>query len=169
MSSISVRQPDAVMRAVFRAPIWLYDAGFGWLLRERFLCLTHVGRKSGRRYRTVLEVVGTNPTAGEFMVIAGFGPSSDWYRNIAANPACEVIVGRRRFTPHHRVLDEAEAVGVIADYERRNRWILPLVRFLLSKLVGWRYDGSQEARERLVRQLPVVAFRPPTEPGGVDQ
>ncbi|HTQ22753.1 nitroreductase family deazaflavin-dependent oxidoreductase [Mycobacterium sp.] len=169
MSSLSVRQPGAVMRAVFRAPIRLYEAGLGRLLRERFLCLTHVGRKSGRQYRTVLEVVGTNPTAGEFMVIAGFGPSSDWYRNIAANPACEVVVGRHRFVPRHRVLDEAEAVEVIADYERRNRWILPLVRFLLSELVGWRYDGSQEARERLVCQLPVVAFRPRTEPGGVDQ
>jgi deazaflavin-dependent oxidoreductase (nitroreductase family) len=167
MSSISVRQPGAVMRAVFRVPIRLYDAGLGWLLRERFLCLTHVGRKSGRRYRTVLEVVGTNPTTGEFTVIAGFGPLSDWYRNIAANPACEVVVGRHRFTPHHRVLDEAEALGVIADYERGNHWILPLVRLLLNKLIGWRYDGSQEARERLVRQLPVVAFRPRTEPGGV--
>ena len=169
MSSIRVRQPDAVMRAVFRAPIQLYDAGFGWLLGERFLCLTHVGRKSGRQYRTVLEVVGTNPTAGEFMVIAGFGPSSDWYRNIAANPACEVVAGRHRFMPQDRVLDEAEAVAVIADYERRNRWIQPIMRFLLSRLLGWRYDGSQEARERLVRQLPVVAFRPRTEPGGVDQ
>jgi deazaflavin-dependent oxidoreductase (nitroreductase family) len=169
MSSVSVSRPGAVLRAVFRAPIGLYDAGFGWLLGERFLCLTHVGRKSGRQYRTVLEVVGTKPTADEFLVIAGFGTSSDWYRNIAANPACEVVVGRHRFMPQDRVLDEAEAVAVIADYERRNRWILPLVRFLLSKLIGWRYDGSQEARERLVRQLPVVAFRPRTEPGGGDQ
>ena len=169
MSSIGVSHPGPVTQAVFRAPIRLYEAGLGWLLRERFLCLTHIGRKSGRRYRTVLEVVGTNPTAGEFMVIVGFGPSSNWYRNIAANPACEVIVGRHRFTPHHRVLDEAEAVEVIADYERSNHWIFPLIRFLLSRLVGWRYDGSQEARERLVRQLPVVAFRPRTGPGGVDQ
>jgi hypothetical protein len=76
MSSMSVRQPGALMRAVFRAPIQLYEANLGWLLGERFLCLTHVGRKSGRQYRTALEVVGTNPTAGEFMVIAGFGPSS---------------------------------------------------------------------------------------------
>jgi deazaflavin-dependent oxidoreductase (nitroreductase family) len=169
MTSIRVSQPSAVMRAVFRAPIRLYDAGFGWLLSERLLCVTHVGRKSGRQYRTVLEVVGTKPTAGEFMVIAGFGPSSDWYRNIAAHPACEVVVGRHRFAPQHRVLVEAEAVQVIADYERRNRWIRPIVRFLLSRLLGWRYDGSQEARERLVHQLPVVAFRPRTEPGDADQ
>jgi len=165
MSSTSVSHPGPVLRAVFRAPVRLYDAGFGWLLTERLLCLTHVGRRSGRKYRTVLEVVGTNPTAGEFMVIAGFGPSSDWYRNIAASPACEVVVGRHRFVPQHRVLDEAEAVQVIADYEWRNRWIRPIVRLLLGRLLGWRYDGSQQARERLVRQLPVVAFRPRTECG----
>ncbi len=163
MSSTSVQQPGAVMRSVFRAPIRLYNNGFGWILGRRLLCLTHVGRKSGRRYRTVLEVVGNSPTTGEFMVIAGFGPSSDWYRNIAANPACEVIVGRHRFIPQHRILDEPQAVEVIADYERRNRWILPIVHVLLSKLVGWRYDGSQQARERLAHQLPVVAFRPRIE------
>ena len=48
--------PGPVMRAVFGAPARLYDAGLGWLLGERFLCLTHVGRRSGHRYRTVLEV-----------------------------------------------------------------------------------------------------------------
>lgn len=165
MSAIGMGQPGPVLRAVFRAPIPLYDAGFGWLLRERFLCLTHIGRKSGRHYRTVLEVVGTNPAQCEFMVIAGFGPSSDWYRNIEANPASEVVVGRHRFVPQYRALDEAEAVQVMADYEWRNRWIRPIVRFLLSKLLGWRYDGSQEARERLVHQLPLVAFRHENEPG----
>ena len=108
----------------------------------------------------MLEVVGTKPTAGEFVVLAGFGSSSDWYRNITAHPAAEAIVGRHRFVPQHRVLEEAEAVEVFADYERRNRWIRPIVHILLSRLVGWRYDGSQEARQRLVGQLPMVAFRP---------
>jgi deazaflavin-dependent oxidoreductase (nitroreductase family) len=163
MTSISASRPGTVMQAAFRSPIRLYDAGLGWLLCERFLCLTHIGRKTGRHYRTVLEVVGTNPTANEHFVLAGFGPSSDWYRNIDANPARQIIVGRKHFSPQHRVLDEAEAVVVIADYERRNRWMLRIVHFLLTSLLGWRYDGSHEARARLVRQLPVVAFRPRTE------
>jgi hypothetical protein len=52
-----------------------------------------------------------------------------------------------------------EAVGVLADYERRNRIAVPLVRAVLSKLAGFRHDGSDAAQRRLVRTLPLVAFR----------
>ncbi|MDQ2884110.1 MAG: nitroreductase family deazaflavin-dependent oxidoreductase [Actinomycetota bacterium] len=45
-----------------------------------------------------------DPAAGEVFVIAGLGPSCDWYRNLQANPAIEVVVGRRRFEPAHRLL-----------------------------------------------------------------
>jgi hypothetical protein len=48
----------------------------------------------------------------------------------------------------------------MAGYEQRNRLAAPLVRMVLSRLVGWRYDGSDAARHRLVRELPLVAFRP---------
>jgi hypothetical protein len=106
----------------------------------------------------VLEVIGSS--GGEVFAIAGLGPTSDWYRNIQANAPAEVAVGRRRFRPACRWPDEAEATAVIADYEHRNRAIKPLVRALLTRLLGWRYDGSPTARERLVRQLPVVAFCP---------
>lgn len=157
--------PGPVIRLLLRAPARLYDHDLGWLLGKRFLCLTHVGRKSGRRYRTVLEVIGTKPAAGEVMVIAGMGPSADWYRNIQANPAIEVVVGRSRFAPIHRVLDETEAAAVVQEYEQSNRWVLPVIRTVLSKLLGWRYDGSETGRIHLIRSLPIVAFRPRREPG----
>lgn len=150
--------PGRLARAFFRAPTWLYDRGLGWLLTGRLLCLTHVGRKSGRHYKTVLEVVGR--CGDEVYVVAGFGSSSDWYRNIQTNPPVEVVSGRRRFTPAWRQLGAVEAASVIADYERRNMLITPLVRIGLSRLVGWRYDGTSGARDRLVGQLPLLGFRP---------
>lgn len=56
--------------------------------------------------------------------------------------------------------DEAlDASAVLAHYERHNRLVTPVIRRVLSWLVGWRYDGS-DARQRLARELPVVAFRP---------
>ena len=147
---------------LLRGPALLYEWNVGWLLDRRFLLLTHVGRRSGRQYRTVLEVIGTVPESGEVIVVAGFGRSADWYRNVQAASAIEVVVGRDRFAPVHRELDEAEAIAVLADYERRNRWVAPVVRRVLSWLVGWDYNGSDDARRRLVRQLPGVAFRPAT-------
>lgn len=154
------RRPGPMLRRVLRAPATLERWHLGWLLGRRFLVLTHVGRRSGRRHRTVLEVVGTDPATGEVMVMAGFGRASDWYRNLQVQEAIEVAVGRRRFRPVHRELGEQAAASVLAEYERRNRWMSPVVHRVLSALVGWPYDGSEEARRRLVRELPVVAFRP---------
>ncbi|ULP35522.1 nitroreductase family deazaflavin-dependent oxidoreductase [Mycolicibacterium rufum] len=151
-----------IMKVVFRAPTWLYDNGFGWALGQRFLCLTHRGRTSRRRYRTVLEVIGRDPAADEYLVIAGFGRTADWYRNIEANPEAGVTVGRHHFAARHRVLTESEAESAVAAYERAHRAITPVIRRVLSRLLGWRYDGSEAARRRLAAELPVVALRPLT-------
>jgi hypothetical protein len=98
-------------------------------------------------------------------VIAGLGRTADWYRNVLAHPAAEVAAGRSRFRPSHRELDQQQAATVLAEYERRNRWITPVVRRMLSWLVGWRYDGSDVARRRVVRDLPVLEFRPANDHG----
>jgi deazaflavin-dependent oxidoreductase (nitroreductase family) len=152
-------------RRLLHLPALLYRWNVGWLLGRRFLLLTHVGRRSGHRYQTVLEVIGIDPASGEVVVIAALGSSADWYRNVQAHPATEVAIGRHRFRSVHRVLDEREATAVLADYERRNRWVTPVIRRVLSALVGWGYDGSDDARRRLVRDLPLVAFRPAGGPG----
>jgi deazaflavin-dependent oxidoreductase (nitroreductase family) len=155
---------SAVFRRLLRAPALLYRWRLGWLLGERFLLLTHVGRRSGRHYRTPLEIVGRGSGADEVVVLAGLGDDADWLRNIRVRPAVELQVGRRRFVPVHRELDEREADAVLAEYERRHRWIAPVVRAVLSRLVGWRYDGTPDARRRLVRELPLIAFGPNTDP-----
>jgi len=160
---MNTHRPGRVARMFLRAPARLYDWRCGWLLGHRFLRLTHVGRNSGRRYQTILEVIGTGPAVNEFLVVAGLGRAADWYRNLRATPPVEVAIGRSRFRPVHRILNVEEAVAALTDYERRNRWITPVIRRMLSWLLGWRYDGSGPARQRLVRELPIVAFRPAHE------
>jgi hypothetical protein len=44
-------------------------------------------------------------------------------------------------------------------YERNLGWLLGQ-RFVCLTHVGWRYDGTDTARRRMVRQLPIVALRP---------
>lgn len=108
----------------------------------------------------MLEVMEYRKDGPEVVVMSAFGPKADWLLNIEATPSPEVVIGSRRFIAAHRRLDGDEAVRVIAAYERRNRFILPLIRFVLSWLLGWRYDGSEHSRRRLVAQLPLIAFVP---------
>ncbi len=144
--------------AVFRLPRHLYRHGWGWILGQRFLQLTHTGRRSGRTHRTVLEVVLRDQHTGEVMVVSGFGPRSDWLRNIQANGRAEISIGRESFAASFRMAPAEEAITVLADYERRNRLAAPVLRLALSRLLGWPYDGSNEARRRAAEALPVIAF-----------
>ncbi len=151
---------NAALRRLLRAPAYLYRWRCGWLLGHRFLLLIHVGRRTGLRRCTVLEVIAFRQASFEMIVLSGFGPDAAWLRNIEAVPDFEVIIGSRRLTAIHRILDQDEATKVIAGYEHRHRLLAPIVRAVLSRLLGWRYDGSDTARRKLVAQLPLIAFRP---------
>ena len=152
--------PGGVLKRVLRVPLLVYRAHLGLLLGHRFLFLAHRGRRSGRRYEVVLEVIRHDPRTGESVVMSGFGRDASWFRNIEAGGAIEVRIGRRRFVPEQRILGSDEAAAALADYERRNRIAAPLVRAVLGRLAGIRYDGSPRARAEVVARLPLVAFRP---------
>lgn len=153
-------RPGPILVRALRLPAHLYDIGAGRLLGHRFLLLTHRGRRSGRLYRTMLEVVGWDADKREATVMSGFGPEANWRLNVLAGGAAEVRIAELRFAPRVRSLEVEEAVAVLADYERRNRAVGPIVRAILSRLAGFRYDGSAESRHRLVEALPLVAFSP---------
>jgi deazaflavin-dependent oxidoreductase (nitroreductase family) len=60
----------------------------GWpSVGGRILVLVHVGRKTGIRRRTPLNYATVD---GDVYCTAGFGSSSDWYRNILAHPEVEI-------------------------------------------------------------------------------
>jgi deazaflavin-dependent oxidoreductase (nitroreductase family) len=151
---------NAALRRLFRAPVYLYRWNLGWLLGHRFLLLIHIGRRTGLRRHTVLEVMEYRKEGPEAVVMSAFGRNADWLRNIEARPGPEVVIGSQHFAATHRFLDEEEAVRVITGYERRNWFIAPIIRAVLSRLLGWPYDRSKNARRRVVAQLPLVAFRP---------
>jgi deazaflavin-dependent oxidoreductase (nitroreductase family) len=122
--------------------------------------LSHRGRRTGRLYRTVLEVVRWRPEESEAVVMSGFGTHAGWYRNVLDGGAVGIEIGGRRWRPEVRQLEPTEAASVLADYERRNRLVRPLARRILGRLAGFPYDGSEPSRKRLVQTLPLVAFRP---------
>lgn len=148
------------LKRAFAAPNALYAHGLGAVLGRRFVQIGHVGRRSGRRYHTVVEVLHYDRSTGKTVVIAGYGERSDWLRNIQAAGGGELDFGHGPRPAAYGMLSTDEATAVFRDYYRRNLLIRPVLRPVLSALLGWRFDGSDAAVRRMVEQLPMVAFRP---------
>ncbi len=162
-SGDTIRQPappGGVLRRILASPAYLYRARLGFLLGHRFLVLVHEGRRTGRRRETPLEVMHYDGASGEAVVAAGWGRRTGWLHNVEAGLALEIRIGRARYVPAWRRLEPDEAVAVIEHYERHSGLPAPLVRAVLGRLLGWRYDGTPEARRRAAGQIPLLAFRP---------
>ena len=148
------------LKAILQAPVHLYRWRLGWLLGKRFLLLTHIGRRTGRTHQVVVEVMDYRREIPEAIVMSGFGRNADWLLNIQAHPEPQVQLGSQTFAASFRFLDVEEAMAVVHRYERKNWFMLPIVRYVLSRLLRWRYLGTAEDRRRLVAQLPLIGFRP---------
>ncbi|MGY1616192.1 nitroreductase family deazaflavin-dependent oxidoreductase [Geodermatophilus sp. SYSU D00691] len=150
------RRPGRLAVAVFRLPLKAYEHGVGPAVGRTFLAFTHLGRKTGQPHRTVAMVARYDEATGEAVICAGWGPQTDWYRNVQAHPAVQVQLGGQTFTPEQRFLSEEEAFDVIARFRREHPHRL---RFF-SRVLGWG-DLRDDARGReFVREHPFVAFRP---------
>jgi deazaflavin-dependent oxidoreductase (nitroreductase family) len=140
-----------------RLPIWLYRLRLGWLLGERFLMLTHTGRKSGRLRQTIVEVVRHDPASDAYIIASGWGERADWYRNIQKIPQVLICVGVRRMEAVAEPLPREVAARELHDYARRHPYA---IRGLAKLMVGQTFDGSMAASEQLAERLPLVALRP---------
>jgi deazaflavin-dependent oxidoreductase (nitroreductase family) len=107
--------------------------------------VVHLGRRSGRRRQTVLEVIRFDPQQRERIVAAMFGPGSDWYRNLQAAPAIEVEADGTIFQPQQRVLGNQAAQAELDDYRRRN----PIWSKVVGTLIRRPFTSSS---------MPVVVF-----------
>ncbi|MEZ5117748.1 MAG: nitroreductase family deazaflavin-dependent oxidoreductase [Candidatus Nanopelagicales bacterium] len=150
-------RPGALQARLFRAPVKLYQAHLGFVLGGRFLMITHVGRKSGLTRRTVVEVARHDPDVPEWYVVSGFGPRSDWFRNLQANPALRIDVGTHHFVPEQRFLGVAQTEELLRDYQRRHP---RAAKELGKRLLGADFDASPESLHSLAERMPAVAFRP---------
>ena len=161
-SAFNFRQkPTGVFKWFLKAPALLFRAKLGFLFGERFLMITHVGRKSGRTFHTPLEVVVHDTETAEYIVCSGTGVNADWYRNITAQPVGSIQVKNRIWAPHQRFLDPSEAARRFADYERKH----PKAASKLLDSMGQSYDGSDPDRVRMMHSIPMVAFSESPQPG----
>ena len=158
--------PPPWLRRVYAAPRALYRAGLGRTLGHHFLLLTHTGRRSGARYQAVVEVVRYDATTGEAVVWAGYGRTSDWFRNVRAGGPVWVDFGRGARPARFRDVPPDEALVALAAYERRYGLLRPPMHRVVSALAGFDYRGTEEDRRRAVEVLPMIALAPWHGPAG---
>ena len=86
--------------------------------RNRYPVLTHIGRKSGRKYQTPMDAF---PTDAGFVCVVRYGPQSDWVQNVLqAGEATLLVEGVEHRLARPRVVGEAEAVD--AGFERPEKF-----------------------------------------------
>ena len=158
--SIVDHPPGKALRFGLRLPIWLYRAHLGWLLGNRFLMLTHTGRKSGLARQTVIEVVQHDKDTDTYFVVSGWGEKSDWYQNIRKYPLVTIHTGGRTFHSEAEFIPVEKAIPILETYARDHQ-----IAFneLSGMFLGERMKPGSHAPERLAEKMPMVAFHPETQ------
>jgi deazaflavin-dependent oxidoreductase (nitroreductase family) len=145
-----------------RAPIWLYRLRLGWLLGQRFVLLTHTGRKSRLPRQTVVEVVHRDPATGTVYIASGWGRTSDWFQNIRQTPQVTFTLGARTQEAMATQLTGAEAATVLRCYATAH----PTAFHKLTQMMtGESPRETDAAIELLANAVPVVSLRPIRPPG----
>ncbi|MGH3757378.1 nitroreductase family deazaflavin-dependent oxidoreductase [Actinophytocola sp.] len=155
--AITDRKPTGLLRALLRAPIWLYRMRLGRLAGRRLTYIAHLGRRTGARREVVVETVRFDPATPEIVVVAAWGPGPDWYRNLLAAPAIEVRVGGQRWPrPRHRLLDADETQRTLLAYQRNH----PHAWKRLGPLLGFPTDSADPHWPDVAASVHAIAFRP---------
>lgn len=90
--------------------------------------VSHVGRVSGRLYQTPLDAF---PTTTGYVLVARYGPESDWVRNILAAGTATLRIGGEdhpldspRLVSQDQALDSLEADEPPADFTKAEDFVL---------------------------------------------
>ncbi len=122
--------------------------------------LTHVGRRSGKVYQTVLAVLRFDEDTQEILAVSPWS-ASNWYRNIQATPALEVEtgdghLGSVRYAPVQRTLSPEEIAALFIAFRRQ----YPIFSRIVARIPGWKINSTYEEFLELARTLRGVAFQP---------
>jgi deazaflavin-dependent oxidoreductase (nitroreductase family) len=142
-----------------RLPGALDRKGTRWMLQAlspaTVIVLLHRGRKSGRLYKTPVEILVDDPDRGEFVVSPMWGRDSDWYRNVVAGGLVVVHVRGEERRVEWRELDEAECRAAIKAYREAHPFYSRMILRMLARVNG--FEGDPE--EAVTRELPMLGLR----------
>ncbi|MBC7279769.1 nitroreductase family deazaflavin-dependent oxidoreductase, partial [Nocardioides sp.] len=97
-----------------------------------------------------LEVV-ERPSEHEIVVVSGFGTEAQWYRNLLAEPACRVSIGRRTSAAAQaRFLSDEESAAVLGRYQEAHPKAWRRLRGAIETAVGHEVEGLPMVNLRLL-------------------
>jgi deazaflavin-dependent oxidoreductase (nitroreductase family) len=102
-----------------------------------FAIVSHVGRKSGRPYRTPVNAFRTD---GGYIIALTYGAQSDWVKNVLAAGSCELQTRGRRVRLFDPIIVTDESKG----------WAPLPVRLILDLIDATQYMRLSVAHRRLV-------------------
>jgi deazaflavin-dependent oxidoreductase (nitroreductase family) len=109
--------------------------------RSSWGLLTHIGRRSGHLYQTSL---GTVDYGDGFLLPLGYGPHTDWYRNLmAAGTGTLAWKGRTYRLERPELISGPEAMRAWPLTSRILLWLAGMHEFV------WLHQSTEGATERL--------------------
>jgi len=109
-------------------PRIIYAIGLGPIYGRVVLLLITTGRKSGLPRVTPLQY---EEIEGKIMIGSARGTSSDWYRNIVAEPEVIVRVGSRKFKGRGEPVSDPKRVADFIEYRYKKN--PRMIGFIMSR------------------------------------
>jgi deazaflavin-dependent oxidoreductase (nitroreductase family) len=156
--STTINPPRGWLKFFFKIPVVIARIGFaGWerLIGVEWMLLTTVGRKSGKKRFSMVDVLLHDEKTDTYFIEVGFGKRSDWYRNIQAQPNFEAQAGRRKFLATAEALPREKTADVMIEFVRKR----PTYAKLVMKLVNITFTTEEELR-RMAAQWMLLAVHP---------
>jgi deazaflavin-dependent oxidoreductase (nitroreductase family) len=110
MSDSAAAKPNAVTAWMYRMVPKLPKS----MRPKNMIVLHHVGRRSGQPRTTGLQQIYHDSDKGTYYVAAAYGPKSDWWRNVVANPQVTIDIGGDVLVVVAAPVDPTEASRIMA-------------------------------------------------------
>ncbi len=152
------KRPNWFLKTFFKVPVWIHKMGFGgWerMIGAQWMLITTVGRKSGKRRQTMVDVMDYDKDSDTYYVEVAYGARADWYRNIQANPNFEAQVGRRKFHARATPLSNENAGELTVQFYRKK----PAYTRSVMAMVGMKFTSEDDLRA-LSSKLTLLAVQP---------
>ena len=127
------------------------------MLGNRIAMITHIGRNSGRKRHTVLEVIRSDENKKEYVFYSGWGYNSDWVKNISKTPEIQLSIGGKTLAGKMDQLPISDTKTEVLKYAELHPFIFYLgTKYFLPKI--FRNENREQKINLMSKKLPCYIF-----------